>query len=172
MSGAIHTLADLLGKVAHLSPNELVAVASWDASAGRLGPMPSTYRVADLVMGPPVDDARVLANLIETAVAAMHGARLLADVGGCRIERLKTLVQGWERSPFEFAAIFMGLSRHDLGQRLGLDRESARWLWSPWWRAVRGVDQVAALAALGRALAAFLEKHERERRRLHGRQAA
>lgn len=172
MSGAIHVLGHLLAKVAHLTPNELVAVASWDASDGRLGPMPSTYRVADLLMGPPVDDARVLASLTETTVAAMHGARLLADVGGCRIERLKTLVQGWERSPFEFAAVFMGLSRHDLGKRLGLDRESARWAWSPWWRGLRGVDQVAALAALGRELAAFLEAHERERNLLHGRKAA
>jgi len=168
MSGAIHTFADLLSRIARLTPNELVAVASWDASDGRLGPMPSTYCVADLLMGPPVDDARVLANLTEITAAAMHGARLLADVEGCRIAPLKALVQGLEQSPFEFAAVFMGLSRHDLGQRLGLDREAARRLWSPWWRSVRGVDQVAALAALGRELAAFLEAHERERRRRHG----
>ena len=51
MSAAIHTLADLLGKAAHLTPNEVVAVVSWDASGGTLGPMPSTYRVADLLMG-------------------------------------------------------------------------------------------------------------------------
>lgn len=170
MSGAIHVLGDLLGKVAHLSPNEVVAVVGWDASGGRLGPMPSTFRVAELVMGPPVDDARVLANLTEITLAAMHGARLLAD--GRRIEPLQAIVQGWERSPFDFLGEFMGLSRHALAQRLGLDRESARWLWSPWWRAVRGVDQVAALANLGRELAAFLEAHERERNLLHGRKAA
>lgn len=172
MNIAIRTLADLLGKVEHLSPNEVVAVVSWDASGGRLGPMPSTYRVADLLMGPPVDDARVLANLTEITVAAMHGARLLEEAGRHRIETLKTITQGWERSPFAFAAEFMGLSRHALAQRLGLDREAVRWLWSPWWRAVRGVDQVEALAGLGRELAAFLEANERERRHLHGRQAA
>lgn len=172
MNGAIHVLGDLLGKVAHLSPNELVAVASWDASGGRLGPMPSTYRVTELVMGPPVDDVRVLANLTEITASAMHGARLLADVEGCRIASLKALVQGWERSPFDFLGEFMGLSRHALAQRLGLDRKAARWLWSPWWRAVRGVDQVEALAGLGRELAAFLEANELERRRLHGRTAA
>lgn len=172
MNGAIHVLADLLGKAAHLTPNEVVAVASWDASGGRLGPMPSTYRLADLLMGPPVDDARVLANLTEITVAAMHGARLLEEAGRHRIETLKTITQGWERSPFDFLGEFMALTRHALGQRLGLDREAARWLWSPWWRAVRGVDQVAALAGLGRELAQFLEENERERRRLHERQAA
>ncbi|WP_374244370.1 hypothetical protein [Zoogloea sp.] len=171
MNNAIHTLANLLGKAAHLTPNEVVAVASWDASGGRLGPMPSTYRLADLLMGPPVDDARVLANLTEITAAAMHGGRLLADVDGCRIEPLQALVRGWEQSPFAFLAEFMGLSCHALARRLGLDREAARWLWSPWWRAVRGVDQVEALAGLGRELAAFLKAHERERRRLHSRAA-
>ena len=127
---------------------------------------------AELVMGPPVDDVRALSNLTEITACAMHGARLLADVKGCRIAPLKTLVQGWERSPFAFLAEFMGLSRHALAQRLGVDREAARWLWSPWWRSVRGVDQVAALAGLGRELAAFLTEHELGRRRLHGRQAA
>lgn len=151
MNGAIHTLADFLAKVAHLSPTEVVTAMNWK-DRGQLGA--------------PLDDARTLANLAELTIAAMAHADL-AGVGGCRLEPLKTIVEGWQGSPFAFAGEFMGASRHALGRQLGLDRATARWLWSPWWRLVQGADHVQALAKLGACLGEFLEAHEAERARRH-----
>ena len=132
------TLADLLTKVAHLEPGELAQLVEL-----------------------PADDAPALATLTKLAIVTMHGADILQGVGGSRVEPLRTMTKCFEPSPFEFAAEFMGASRHALAKRLGLTREVARWLCSPHWR---GVEHVEALAGLGAVLAEFLEEHERGRR--------
>jgi hypothetical protein len=163
MMTAFTTLGDLLGKVAHLDAGDVFELATWDASGERLGAMPADEEVRGLLAGEG-DNARALANLIEITATAMGNARSLSGWHGDRVALLCELVGNTTVSPFRTVRSLCGWSHEDLAVMLGVTAWKARELCAPWWRGVRGVDQVTVLARLGEDLAQWLEAHERRRK--------
>lgn len=165
MMTAFTTLADLLGKVGHLDADEVTHLATWDASGGRLGAMPADEAVRRLLAGDG-DNARALANLVEITATAMLEARALQDWHGDRVALLCELNGNSVVLPFRAVKNLCGWSREDLALILCVPSPAVRRLCGPWWRSVRGVDHVAALARLGQALAEDLAALERRRRKV------
>ena len=156
-------LADLLGKVGHLNAGEVLELAAWDASGGRLGAMPSDEAVRLLLAGDG-DNARATANLVEITALAMGNARGLSGWHGDRVALLCDLTGNSVVSPFRIVRSLCGWGHEELAVMLGVPLPTVKPLCGPWWRGVAGVDQVAALARLGQDLAEWLEAHERRRK--------